>query len=310
MMKDRQLHQTEMIWTPAKINLHLEILARRTDGYHDLETLMVPISIFDSLSFTATSDETLTLSCVWEPGIEARQNASRQRGVESPWEPLPPPGQNLAWRAIATLREEAQVRAGGHLRITKNIPAAAGLGGASSNAAAALLLANRGWDLHWGTERLAELASRLGSDVPFFLYGKPAICRGRGERIETLGTVSPLHIVVVRPEQGLSTADVFRCCKVPQRPRSCEPMADALRRGDRTAVAAKLHNRLQSASAKLSSSVVRMMDVLQQVGGVGYSMSGSGTSHFVMCRNHRHAQTVAGRLRSIGIGAVFQTQTV
>jgi 4-diphosphocytidyl-2-C-methyl-D-erythritol kinase len=309
-MKDQYVHHTETIRTPAKINLHLEILARRTDGYHDLETLMVPISIFDSLSFTATSDEKLTLRCGWEPGIEAHRIASQHWGVESPWEPLPAPEQNLAWRAIARLREEAQVETGGHLRITKRIPAAAGLGGASSNAAAALVLANRGWNLHWDTDRLAELASRLGSDVPFFLYGEAAICRGRGERIETLGTIPRLHVVVVRPLQGLSTADVFRRCRVPESPRSCQPMADALRRGDNVAVAAGLHNRLHAASAALSPSVARMVDALQQVGGVGYSMSGSGTSHFVMCRNHRHAQTVAGRMRSIGIGAVFQAQSV
>jgi 4-diphosphocytidyl-2-C-methyl-D-erythritol kinase len=295
---------------PAKINLHLELLARRSDGFHELETLMAPISIFDSLSFTATSDEALTLSCVWEPGIEARRTLAQRQGTGSPWEALPESPSNLAWLALTMLREESGVESGGYLRIVKRIPAAAGLGGASSDAAWALRVANRAWGLHWSTERLASIAARLGSDVPFFLFQGAAICRGRGERIEQLGAVPRLHIVVVRPPDGLSTAAVFGRCRVPVTPVSCDRLTKSLIDGDSGSVAKRLHNRLQEPATVLSPSIRQLVDSLQLVGGIGYLMSGSGTSHFVVCWNQQHAQAIAGRLRSKGVGAVYQTHTL
>jgi 4-diphosphocytidyl-2-C-methyl-D-erythritol kinase len=295
---------------PAKINLHLELLARRNDGFHELETLMAPISIFDSLSFTATSDEALTLSCVWEPGIEARRTLAQRQGTGSPWEPLPAPQSNLAWRALSLLREESGAESGGCLRIVKRIPAAAGLGGASSDAASTLCLANRAWGLGWSTERLATVAAKLGSDVPFFLYGGAAVCRGRGEQIEQLGAVPRLHVVVVRPRDGLSTAAVYGLCEVPDVPISCNRITRDLLEGDSGRVAKGLHNRLQAPAALLSPIVSDLAKLLQHVGGVGYLMSGSGTSHFVVCWNRRHAQAIAGRLRSMGVGVVHQASTL
>lgn len=275
---------------------------------------MVPISIFDSLSFTPISEPSLTLDCDWVPGFQA----CRTRGdssADSPWERLPAPQANLAWRAVALLRERSGVDCGGHLRIAKRIPAAAGLGGASSDAATALVLANGAWQLNWPRDRLAELAAELGSDVPFFLTREAAVCRGRGERIEQLGVIPRLNVVVVRPNVGLSTARVYGRCQVPDRPVSIDRITRDLIAGDLTAeagggVAGRLHNRLQDPATSLSPVVSRLAKILQQLGGVGFLMSGSGTSHFVLCWNHCHAQAIAGRLRSMGFGAVYQAYTL
>ncbi len=115
------------------------------------------------------------------------------------------------------LRDRAGIRAGARLRLLKRIPATAGLGGGSSDAAAALLAGNVGWNLNWSRERLMELAAELGSDVPFFLAGGAAICRGRGEVVAPVGRLGTLFGVVVRPPVGLSTARVYGHCR-PGRP--------------------------------------------------------------------------------------------
>src|SRR5205823_2480704 len=119
---------------------------------------------------------------------------------------LPQEADNLVTRAMQMLRSQAHVAAGARVQLLKRIPSAAGLGGGSSDAAAALVAANAGWELNWPQAELAALAARLGSDVPFFLGHGPALCRGRGEQIEPVGGLGCLHFVLVRPPAGLSTA--------------------------------------------------------------------------------------------------------
>src|SRR5690606_4305446 len=119
---------------------------------------------------------------------------------------LPTDRSNLAVRAVELLQARAGIEAGATMRLVKRIPSAAGLGGGSSDAAAALMAANQAWGLNWSVSKLETLAGELGSDVPFFLTPGAAICRGRGERVEPLPRTMPLHVVVVRPPVGLSTA--------------------------------------------------------------------------------------------------------
>ena len=153
-------------------------------------------------------------------------------------------------RAVTRLREAAGVTAGAAIHLIKRIPSAAGLGGASSDAASALLAANAAWQLGWPRAELARLAAELGSDIPFFFGNGAAICRGRGELIEPLSLTSSLHLVVVRPPEGLSTALVYQHCSPAEQRAHVEPLVAACSRGDSGGVARHLVNRLEPAAAK------------------------------------------------------------
>src|SRR6476646_8651998 len=190
---------------PAKLNLSLEVFGRRGDGFHELETLMVPVRLFDTLSLAPTDASSAAYGNAIRLSIHS---LPAHRGL-SPGD-IPPADQNLVVRALSLLREQSGCTHGAHVELTKRIPAAAGLGGGSIDAAAALKLANHAWQLGWSRERLAELAAEIGSDVPFFLFGGAAVCRGRGERVARLPAVPPLDFVLVKPPVELSTADVYR----------------------------------------------------------------------------------------------------
>jgi 4-diphosphocytidyl-2-C-methyl-D-erythritol kinase len=222
---------------------------------------------------------------------------------------LPAEADNLATRAVRRLRDRAGVEHGITIDLIKRIPAAAGLGGGSTDAAAALVAANRVWNLAWTHEALANVAAELGSDIPFFLAASSAICRGRGERVEPVDGIGALHFVVVRPPEGLSTAEVYARCRVPDRPRSVAPLVDALRAGDMRRVATLVHNRLESAAGSLTPWVGRLHDELAAQDCVAAQMSGSGTGYFGICRHARHARRVARRLQARDIGHVYAAST-
>ena len=300
------------VWlAPAKINLFLEVLARRDDGFHEIETLMAPVAIYDTLWFTPQAEGNIELACRWAaPGRAQRGTAPLQPSDEfspdppggppwpAPWGDLPPAEKNLAYRAVSLLRERAGVKAGALMRLVKRIPSAAGLGGASSDAAYALLAANEGWNLHWPRPRLMELAAELGSDVGFFLGRGAAVCRGRGERIESADGLPPLHVVVARPPTGLSTAAVYADCRPAEKPRRLEPLLHSLRAGNIAAAGAALVNRLQAPAERLSPQAALLSRELASLDVEGRQMSGSGSSYFALCRSARHAKCVAARLRS------------
>ncbi|MEO8493733.1 MAG: 4-(cytidine 5'-diphospho)-2-C-methyl-D-erythritol kinase [Planctomycetota bacterium] len=233
--------------------------------------------------------------------------------ASAPLDALPTGSDNIVWKAVERLRERAGVAAGIAIHLVKRIPAAAGLGGASSDAAAALVAANRLWDLGWTREQLAEVAAEIGSDVPFFLTQRAAgsgmaICRGRGELIEPLTGMPPMHFVLTRPPVGLSTPQVYRRCRVPSNPSSVEPLVARLRCGDRAA-GTMLVNRLQPAAEELSPWIGRLSALFSQLGCVGHQMSGSGSSYFGICRSARQARCLASRIRAAGFGLTFQAKT-
>ncbi len=294
------------IQAPAKVNLFLEVHGRRADGFHELETLIVPLELCDTVCFRPRSERGLRVHCEWTAGRRARRRPEI-------WEPLPRGETNLVYRALRDFRQATGARGGAEVAISKRIPAAAGLGGASSDAAAALLAANASWKTGWTPAELTAWSARVGSDVPFFLSPTAAICRGRGESVQPLDVHGKLWMVIVRPPAGLATAEIYRHCRPassPQQRVSVEAMRQALRRGDPHAVARHLFNRLQTAAECQSPWIARLREAFQRTDCLGHQMTGSGSCYFGICRHRSHARRVAEKLSAAKLGAVFVTATL
>ena len=251
---------------PAKVNLFLEVLGRRPDGYHEVATVLQEIALADDLS--AEPAESFTLSCT---GLA-----------------IPKGGENLVLKAARLLAREAGIRQGVAFRLHKRIPAGAGLGGGSSDAAAALKACCRLWKL----EPSAALgpAAAVGSDVPFFLEGGTALCTGRGERVERLPSPPPQAIILVWPGIHLSTREVYGALGPDFTDRrSPEEFVNALSNKE-----IKLFNRLEAPALKLKPELA----AVPQAMGSGTLMSGSGSAFFrlgnteIDCRNHKHWHVV------------------
>jgi len=294
------------VQAPAKLNLFLEVLGKRSDGFHEIETLIVALGLYDTLIFSARGDGEISLDCHWAAGVAAMAQADVASAAI--YGEIAAGRENLVWRAVQLLREEAGIAKGAMIQLVKRIPAAAGLGGGSSDAAAALVAANIGWRLDWPPERLIELAARIGSDVPFFLSDGAAICRGRGERIESIAA-RRLHAVVARPPVGIATADVYKACQPADRPASVNQIQSTVGSGNAGKIGPCMINRLQAVAKKITP----WMDVLEtkfkRQDLLGHQMSGSGSSYFGFCRSARSARRINTRLRSQRIGAVFAATT-
>lgn len=302
-------------WTPAKVNLFLAVPAKRADGYHEIETLIVAVKLFDTLEFQVRPEPDVEFSCEWAAGIAAQINGcqnDRGRGVFGddalPWDRLPASEQNLVWRTLQLFRQRAEVKQGARVRLVKRIPAAAGLGGASSDAATALVAANLAWRVGWSIEQLEEVAAEVGSDVPFFVRSQPAICRGRGEQMNWVKVPGGRPIVIVRPPGGLSTPEVFRNCNPGAEKTTTQDLIAALRQGDSAKIKQGLTNRLQPPAERLSDGVAKLMAALKRECG-GSQMTGSGSSCFLIANHRRQARRMAARLRGQGWQAACSTLT-
>jgi len=313
------------ISTPAKLNLYFEVLAKRPDGFHEIETLMVPIDCYDTLVFCDTAvtadrpaGSPIELVCDWATGMRLADGAgagSYQAAPDLPpamLESLPTGSGNIVVRAVELLRQRTGTEKNGAIRLVKRIPSAAGLGGGSSDAAAALVAANLAWQVGWSRRQLADLAAELGSDVPFFLQNGSAICRGRGELIEPVTGLGKLHFVVVRPPVGLSTAEVYRSCQPSKLAKSCnvKELVCSLRLGDWRRLPSQLLNALEPPARKLSPWIERLSNEFARLDCLAAQMSGSGTSYFGVCRSARQARIAAAKLRSRKLGLVFTATSI
>jgi 4-diphosphocytidyl-2-C-methyl-D-erythritol kinase len=191
MAQFEDMGQRLLVRAPAKINLCLLIAGKRPDGFHEIETLMAKIDLFDEVIIEAGVSEDIELHCTgphWAP-----------TGRE-----------NLVYRAAQLLFDKSGLRPSVRLSLQKNIPAGSGLGSASSDAAATLMGLNRYFDLGIDRQGLADLGAQLGSDVPFFVYGPLSICRGRGERIQELDSFSNFTAALITPNVSVSTERVYK----------------------------------------------------------------------------------------------------
>jgi len=268
---------------PAKVNLFLEVIGRRPDGYHEIETVMHAVDLADELEFTPAEE------------IE----------VVCDSDDVPTGRDNLVWAAAHLLRAETGVDAGAVIRLRKRIPIESGLGGGSSDAAAALLGLSSLWQLRLDRARLADIAARLGSDVPFFLWRGTALCTGRGEQVTPLPCPRALHFILLLPEVSVSTARVYGSTSRLTSPRKLGTFNRlALESGDFPALGKALFNRLEETTFRLYPQLEAMKGKLAELPLDGVLMSGSGSCIFGLCRTVADATRWADALSDGSIRCV------
>ncbi|MCL6638445.1 MAG: 4-(cytidine 5'-diphospho)-2-C-methyl-D-erythritol kinase [Firmicutes bacterium] len=282
------------IFAHAKINLTLGVLGKRPDGYHEVEMVMQSIALHDTLQIRKqAAGISLTVA-----------------GAD-----LPGDGNNLVFRAASLLQAKTGNKSGVHIHLAKRIPVAAGLGGGSADAAAALRALNMFWRLGLSPAELMDLGAALGSDVPFCLLGGTAIARGRGELLTPLSARPKFGLVLVKPAARVSTARVYGAYGAFsgsfQKPRpDCAAMAAALAQGDPDAVARCLANDLEPVTAAMHPEVRRIKEKLLAAGATGALMSGSGPTVFGLTGDVDSARLVAARYRRAPGELVFVSQMI
>jgi len=281
------------IQAPAKLNLSLAVLGKRDDRFHEIESLMVPVTLYDTLHVRATEGTAITLQVSFAGRLAEGAARSLNRDV-------PGDATNLVVRAAQALAREAGVQQGLAIELIKEIPSGAGLGGGSSDAAAVLMAASRVWGLNWPGERLAAIGAEIGSDIPWFFAGGPAIARGRGERVEPVSGIPPLSAVIVCPAVGLSTAVVYARCVPESSRRGLAPkLAAALTQGASAAALSLLFNALEQPALKICPEVARLLADLSAAGAVRPMLTGSGSACFAIVPSRSEAQQIAARLEEL-----------
>ena len=282
---------------PAKVNALLAVGPLRPDGFHELRTVYLAVSLFDAV--TARPGEGLSLAVT---GADA--------------DLVPTDRRNLVWRAAELLAEHAGVPADAQLEIAKAIPAAAGLAGGSADAAAALVALDALWGTRADRADLLELAARLGSDVPFSLHGGVALGTGRGEQLAPVLAGPSFSLVLGIAGEGLSTPAVYAeldrmrdAGRVPDGSDllPAEPVIAALRSGPAEALAAALGNDLQAPALALRPELARALRAATEAGALGVLLSGSGPTVAALARDEPAAVRLAATLAGEG---VFRTLRV
>jgi 4-diphosphocytidyl-2-C-methyl-D-erythritol kinase len=272
------------IRAPAKINLNLRVVGRRRDGYHLIDTIMLPVSLYDELEIRKirspvdnkkTKDGMIEVSCD---------------------HPLVPGGEkNIVYRAARLIMQQTDKQQQVQIHIRKRIPVGAGLGGGSADAAATLIGLNRLLTVRLSAAKLEKLALSLGADVPFFIRARPARARGIGERLYPLHGIPSFWLVIVYPGFPVSTAWAFK--KLPPtltKPPVNTSIPTSLKRFDR--LAKLLVNDLESVTLKRYPKIQLLKDRLLHQGAAGSLMSGSGSSVFGIFSSRREARKALRRL--------------
>ena len=274
----------------AKINLTLDILGKRPDGFHEVAMVMQSIGLHDTLTMEKTDGE-IALS------------------INVPW--LKADEKNLAWRAAELVRQEYGLKGGVRMDLVKRIPIAAGLAGGSADAAAVLKGMNELYNLQMSEARLCELGARLGSDIPFCLMGGTMLATGRGEVLTRLADMPETWVVLAKPRISVSTAWAYQNYdeQGAEKHPDNEAIKKAIARGNRKAVAGLLCNVLESVTIKKYDVIADYKQMMLDKGAMASMMSGSGPTVFGLARNREQAEAIANVLRQNTNADVFVTRT-
>ncbi|MFZ4395685.1 MAG: 4-(cytidine 5'-diphospho)-2-C-methyl-D-erythritol kinase [Kiritimatiellia bacterium] len=275
---------------PAKVNLSLEVLGKRPDGYHDLRSVVVPVALADRVELALTGVD-IELIVDAEPEIDLARLGAQE--------------QNLAYRAARLLQARHGAPAGIRIAIRKRIPIGGGLGGGSADAAAVLSGINRLCQLGLSSAALQTLGAELGSDIPAMLYGGAVCMEGRGERVSAIldGVPRPVPgfwLVLANPGICIPTCEAYRKCictgGLTERPNCYNFMVSSVRSGDVYGAAASLFNGLEPGVFAVYPETASLAVRLRDAGGLGVIMSGSGASVFALVRDEDHGEEVRRRL--------------
>ncbi|WP_409296408.1 4-(cytidine 5'-diphospho)-2-C-methyl-D-erythritol kinase [Peribacillus sp. SCS-26] len=263
---------------PAKINLALDVLYKRPDGYHEVEMVMTTVDLADRLELEELTRDEIRI-------------ISHNRFV-------PDDSRNLAYQAAALLKRRYNVRTGVSITIEKHIPVAAGLAGGSSDAAAALRGLNRLWQLGLNLDELAGIGAEIGSDVPFCVYGGTALASGRGEEIKHLPAPPKCWVILAKPTIGVSTADVYRRLDVSKAEHpNVKEMVAALHDSSFSGVCQNVGNVLEQVTLQVNPEVAHIKDQMRRFGADAVLMSGSGPTVFGLVEHESRLQRIYNGLR-------------
>ncbi|WEK54270.1 MAG: 4-(cytidine 5'-diphospho)-2-C-methyl-D-erythritol kinase [Candidatus Cohnella colombiensis] len=264
---------------PAKINLLLDVLRKRDDGFHEVEMIMTMVDLADRLEMEELPRDQIVLTS--------------QVGF------IPLDEKNLAFQAAKLIKERYSVKRGVYIHLDKQIPVAAGLAGGSSDAAATLKGLNRLWDLQLSTAELEKLGAELGSDVPFCVRGGTAIARGRGEQLESISSPPQCWVILAKPPINVSTADVygkFRVSELKAHP-SITNMRSAIERQSFSDICSTLGNVLETVTLDRYPEVRQVKDCMVKLGADGVLMSGSGPTVFGLVSKEAKVSKIYNGLR-------------
>lgn len=277
----------------AKINLGLDVLRRRPDGYHEVKMIMQTVDICDDLTFEKRG----------EPGI----------GFQIEGADLPADENNLVYRAAALLMEKRQVQEGVSITLQKRIPIAAGMAGGSTDAAAALRGLNALFEMGYSVEELKQFGVTLGADIPYCIQGGTMLSEGIGEILTPLSDPPACHLVIVKPDIDVSTAFVYghlQADKLSFHP-DIDGMAAALTAGDLKGITDRMGNVLETVTVKEYPVIDSLKQMMCSLGAENALMSGSGPTVFGICREKETAEKIAAAIRKEEpAGAVFVTKFV
>lgn len=263
---------------PAKINLTLDVLHKRPDGYHEVEMIMTTVDLADRV------------------GLELRRDG--EIFVHSSNNFVPDDQRNLAYQAAKLLKDRFNVTSGVSITIDKQIPVAAGLAGGSSDAAATLKGLNELWSLGLSLDDLAELGAEIGSDVSFCVYGGTAIARGRGEKIEHISAPPSSWVILAKPTIGVSTAAVYGGLKLDgiEHPDTAG-MLTAIKTNDYAKMCGTLGNVLESVTLDMHPEVASIKEQMKRFGADGVLMSGSGPTVFAFVQTEARTTRIVNGLK-------------
>jgi 4-diphosphocytidyl-2-C-methyl-D-erythritol kinase len=271
--------------SPCKVNLLLNILGKRSDGFHELETVMHPVNVFDEMMFDRVT-QGFHLTCS-DPS-------------------LPTDAGNLVHRAATLFFQKTEIRDGVRIHLEKKIPLAAGLGGGSGNAATTLLGLNEIFGKPLSGQALHDIAATLGSDIPFFLQTKPALATGRGEKIQPLDFFPALRgtaFLLIHPGFGISTAWAYQTlAKFPDalngKPGRAQKLISLLQAGDLATASKEFYNSLEAPALKKYPLLALFQEFLRANGAVATLMSGSGSTTFAVVKNQAEAEQLRENFKS------------
>lgn len=268
-----------LLKAPAKINLTLDVLHKREDGFHEVEMVMTTIDLADHLHFSLLEDKAVKIDC----------SASF----------VPTDHRNLVYQTAKLLQERFDIQQGAAIYIEKNIPVAAGLAGGSSNAAATIKGLNQLWNLGLSLEQMAQIGAEIGSDVPFCIYGGTALATGRGEMISPLPAPPPFWVVLAKPPIGVSTGSVYSKLKVAdiEEHPDTNRMIEAIKAKDFPKMTENLGNVLEKVTLKEYPEVKRIKERMQKDGADGVLMSGSGPTVYAITQRESKVQRIYNALK-------------